>query len=77
MVPVLLVWQLYYSDDILKIDIQTDPIQHLPIKKTQQNESQVYRFSIQNTVLVFKFEHLPAVLRTPKHQGLTKTKTWT
>ena len=35
---VLFVWQLYYSDDILMIAIQTDPIWHLPIKKNPRNE---------------------------------------
>ena len=35
---VLLVWQLYYSDDILMIAIQTDPIWHLSIKKNPRNE---------------------------------------
>ena len=33
---VLLVWRLY-SDDILMIDIQTDPIEHFSIKKTLRN----------------------------------------
>ena len=33
---VLLVWRLYYSDEILTMDMQTDPIQHLSIKKFRQ-----------------------------------------
>ena len=31
-----LVWRLYYSYDIPMIDIQTDPIEHLPIKKLRE-----------------------------------------
>ena len=41
---VLLVGRLhvYYSDDILMIDIQTDPIWHLPIEQTPRNKYILY-----------------------------------
>ena len=35
---VLFVWRLCYTDYIPMIDIQTDPIKHLKIKKKQWNE---------------------------------------
>ena len=33
---VQLVWWLYYSNDIFMLDIQTDPIEHLPIKNLHE-----------------------------------------
>ena len=37
---------LYYSDDILMIDIQTDPIKHLLIERLCENEYIGFRFKI-------------------------------
>ena len=49
---VLLVWRLYYSDDILIIDIQTDLIPHLPLKKLRETNIsiiyRIFRFPIQD-----------------------------
>ena len=47
---VLLVQRLYDSDDILMIDLQPDPIQHLSIKKTMRNKY------IENIVSVLEFK---------------------
>ena len=41
---VLFVWRLYYSDDILLIDIQTNSLYHFPIKNSAERIYQIYRF---------------------------------
>ena len=35
---VLLLWRVYYFDDILMIDIQIDPIWNLPIEKPSETK---------------------------------------
>ena len=53
---VLLVSLLYYSDDILMTDIQTDPNKHLKVKKLRESNTSnisVYYISI---ISVLKFE---------------------
>ena len=71
---VLFVWRLYqwssliiyYSYDLLMIDIQTDPIWHLPMKKTLGN-IWVNWFLIRNIVSVLKVLHLPNSLSNEPH----------
>ena len=56
------------------MDIQTDPIWHLTIKKDSEERIYwIYQFSIQNIVLVLKFQHLPALIRSHLQVGMERT----